>query len=84
MLSSVLAASGGDSGTAAGSDSDNNASKSGSGSNSGKAVLTVKEYDLQELRRMGSAVFFECVSASYMHFVTKVRGWMGECGCGWG
>ena len=71
MLSGVLAASGGDSGTAAGTDSGNNSGKKGG---AGKAVLTVKDYDLQELRRMGSAVFFECLSASYMHFVTKVSG----------
>ena len=82
VLSSVLAASGAHSGTGAadsegeGDQAGGNSTRtrtisSGSGDTS-KAVLTVREYDLQELRRMGSAVFFEALSASYMHFVSKV------------
>ena len=50
----------------------NSNSNNNSSANSTKNQLTVKDYDLQELRKLSQAVFFETISASYLHFVTKV------------
>ena len=53
--------------------SSSNNSSSSSSANSSKNELTVRDYDLQELRKLSQAVFFETISASYLHFVTKVK-----------
>ena len=55
-----------------GGNSNSNSNSNNSSANSTKNLLTVKDYDLQELRKLSQAVFFETISASYLHFVTKV------------
>ena len=48
-----------------------NSSSNNSTTTANKNEQTVRDYDLQELRKLSQAVFFETISASYLHFVTK-------------
>ena len=54
-----------------GKNNNNSSSSNNSTTNANKNEQTVRDYDLQELRKLSQAVFFETISASYLHFITK-------------